>query len=139
MNTDACSVEQNVFRCFAFFFFFFALDHLLCTRMIGMLTTILILFRRFQKQIDALFLGCKQRVSPFHHPSVHQISTLERTKFNQYSILSSLMSVRFQRVGVARDWCHGKQRVSPFCRTSQLAHSEEIDFLVWFSPGFLMQ
>ena len=31
------------------------------------------------------------------------------------------------------------QRVSPFCRTSQCADSEEIDFRVRFSPGFLMQ
>ena len=49
------------------------------------------------------------------------------------------MSVLFQRVGGARDWCHCKQQVSPFYHTSQLAHSEEFDFLVWFSPGVLMQ
>ena len=41
------------------------------------------------------------------------------------------MSVPFQRIGGARDWCHGK-KVSPFYRTSQLAHSEDFDFLVWF-------
>ena len=33
--------------------------------------------------------GSKQRVSPFYRPSIHQISTLEKTKFYQYSILSS--------------------------------------------------
>ena len=45
------------------------------------------------------------------------------------------MSVRIQRVGGARDWCHGRQQVSPFYGTSQLAHSEDFDFLVWFSLG----
>ena len=58
--------------------------------------------------------------------SIHQISTLEKTKFYQRSILSSLMSVRIQRVSL-------------FYRTSQLAYSEDFDFRVWSSPGFLMQ
>ena len=49
------------------------------------------------------------------------------------------MSVCFQRVGGARDSCHGKQRVSPFYRTSQLADSEDFDFHIWSSPGSLMQ
>ena len=53
-------------------------------------------------------------------------SSLEKTKFYQLCILSSLMSTR-------------RQRVSPFYRTSQFADSEEIDFHVLFSPGFLMQ
>ena len=87
----------------------------------------------------ALLLEDKQRVSPFYHPSVHQTSTLEKTKIYQYSILSSLMSVCFQQVGGARDSCHGKQRVSPFYRTSHLAYSEDFDFRIRFSPGFLMQ
>ena len=30
------------------------------------------------------------------------------------------MSVLFQRVGGARDWCHGKQWVSPFYHGSEL-------------------
>ena len=83
----------------------------------------------------ALLLDGKQQVSPFYHPSTHQISTLEKTKFYQYPILSSLISVLFQRVGGARDWYHGKQQVSPFYRTSQLEHSEDFDFLVWFFTG----
>ena len=33
------------------------------------------------------------------------------------------MSVLCQRVGGARDWCHGRQQVSPFNHTSKLAHS----------------
>ena len=52
------------------------------------------------------------------------------------------MSTRFQQIGgggLARDLCHGQQRVSPFYHTSQLAYSEDFDFRVWFSPGFLMQ
>ena len=83
----------------------------------------------------ALLLEGKQLVSPFYHPSIHQISTLEKTKFYQYSILNSLMSLIFQRVGGARDWCHGKQQVSTFYQTSQLAHSEDFDFLVWVFTG----
>ena len=54
-----------------------------------------------------------QRVSPFYVPSIHQISTLEKTKFYQHSILSTLTSVRKRRVSVLshfsvcmlrRDW-----------------------------------
>ena len=37
---------------------------------------------------------------------------------------------------LTRDGCHGRQRVSPFYRTSQLAHSEDFDFLVWVVTGF---
>ena len=81
-------------------------------------------------------LWAKKRVSLFYHPSIHQISTLEKTKFHQHSILSTLMSVRIQRVGALLP---SKQRVSPFYRTAQLASSEDFDFRVWFSPGFLMQ
>ena len=57
-----------------------------------------------------------QRVSPFYVPSIHQISTLEKTKFYQHSILSSLTSVR--------------NNGSPFYRTSQFAGSEVIAFLI---------
>ena len=32
-----------------------------------------------------------------------------------------------------------KQRVSPFFHAAQFASPEEIDFHVWFSPGFLLQ
>ena len=31
------------------------------------------------------------------------------------------------------------QRVSSFINAAQFAGSEEIDFRIWFSPGFLMQ
>ena len=31
------------------------------------------------------------------------------------------------------------QRAAPFYDAAQFAGSEEIDFHVWFSPGFLMQ
>ena len=58
--------------------------------------------------------------------SIHQISTLEKTKFYEHSIMSSLMSKRLQQVAL-------------FCDAAQFAGSEEIDFHVWFSPGFLMQ
>ena len=63
---------------------------------------------------------------PVLSPSIHQISTLEKTKFYQRSILGSLISMR-------------KQRVSPLYNAAQFAGSEEIDFRVWFSPGSLMQ
>ena len=55
--------------------------------------------------------------------SIHQISTLEKTKSYQHSILSSLMSVRFQRVAL-------------FCDAAKFASSEEIDFHVWFTRTF---
>ena len=63
------------------------------------------------------------RVEPFYLPLIHQMSTLEKTKFHQNSILSGLMSVR-------------KQRVSPFHRTSQLANWKEFDFHIWSSRAF---
>ena len=88
-----------------------------------------------------LFEG-KQRVLPFYHPSIHQISTLEKTKLYQRPILSSLLSACFQRNGGgggARDLCHGKQRVSPFYHISQLAYSEDFDFHNFSLPGFLMR
>ena len=36
-----------------------------------------------------------QRVSPFYRPSIHQMSTFEKTKFYQYSILSWLDECAF--------------------------------------------
>ena len=84
----------------------------------------------------------KQRVSPFYHPSIQQLSTLEKTKLCHRPILSSLLSTCFQRLnggGLARDLCHGQQRVSPFYHISQLAHSEDFDIQKLSSPGFLMQ
>ena len=47
-----------------------------------------------------------QQFSLFYLPSIHQISTFEKTEFYQRSILSSLVSVR-------------TQRVSPFCNAAQ--------------------
>ena len=70
----------------------------------------------------ALLLEGKQQVSPFYLPSIHQISTLEKTTFYQHSILSSLMSKRLQQVLL-------------FCDAAQFASSEEIDFHVWVFPG----
>ena len=61
-----------------------------------------------------------QRVALFYLTSIHQISTLEKTKFYQHSILSSLMSTRIQRI-------------SPFNNAAQFAGSVEIDLHVWFS------
>ena len=77
-----------------------------------------------------LFEG-KQWVSPFYRPSIHQISTLEKTKLCHHPILSSLLSTSFQRIGggaLARDLCHGQQRVSPFYHIPQLSHSRDSDF-----------
>ena len=57
----------------------------------------------------------KQRVSEFHRPSIHQISTLEKSKLCHRPILSSLLSSNFQHIaggGLTRDLCHGQQRVS---------------------------
>ena len=81
----------------------------------------------------------KQRVSPFYHPSIPQLSTLEKTKLCHRPILSSLLSSSFQQIaggGLARDLCHGQQRVSPFYHISQLAYSEDFDFHNFSSPGF---
>ena len=84
----------------------------------------------------------KQRVSSFNHPSIHQLSTLEKTKFCQHRILSSVLSASFQQIAgggaLARDLCHGQQRVSPFYRISHLAYSEDFDFHNSSSPGCLM-
>ena len=80
---------------------------------------------RFQQWICPCAVRIQQ-VALFYLPSIHQISTLEKTKFNQHSILSSLMSKRLQRV-------------APFYDAAQFASSEKIDFHVWFSRGFLMQ
>ena len=81
----------------------------------------------------------KQRVSPFYHPSIQQLSTLEKTKLCRRPTLSSVLSTSFQQKAcggaLARDLCHGQQRVSPFYHISQLAYSEDF----FFSPGFLMQ
>ena len=60
----------------------------------------------------------KQRVSPVNHPSLHQLSNLEKTKLCHRPIRP--MSACFQQIGggLARDLRHGKQRVSPFYHLS---------------------
>ena len=74
----------------------------------------------------------KQRVSPFYHPSIQQLSTLEKTKLCHRPILSSVLSTSFQQIAcggaLARDLCHSQQRVSPFYHISQLSHSRDSDF-----------
>ena len=62
-------------------------------------------------------------LSPFLLQTFHQISTLEKTTFRQYSILSSLM----------------RSQVSPFLVAAHSTSSEVFDFHVWFSLGFLVQ
>ena len=69
-----------------------------------------------------LFEG-KQRVSRFYHPSIHQISTLEKTKLYHRPILSSLLC--FQRIGgggLAPDLCYGN-----FYHKSQLSHYDRVE------------
>ena len=55
-------------------------------------------------------------------PSLHQISTLEKTTFRQYSILSSISKRPLQ--------------ISPFLVAAHSTSSEVFDFHNWFSPGF---
>ena len=128
LKTWTFRISQNILRCvllhpLRIVLAFSALDHSPCARMIWILTTILILFRRLQWRID---LEDKQRVSPFFcdflllpkwRSCVH-----ERNVFETRALL-----------------LEGKQRVSPFYRTSQLANSEDVDFRIWSSPGFLMK
>ena len=79
----------------------------------------------------------QQRVSPFYDPSIHQLSTLEKTKLCHRPILGSVLSTSFQRIAcggaLARDLCHGQQRVSPFHYISQLSHSRDSDFHNFFT------
>ena len=95
MNTDACSVDDmnihHITECSSLssvasievFFVFFVPDHSPCARMIWIPTTNLILLRRLQlRNVEALLVEGEQQVSPFYHPSIHQISTLEKTKFH---------------------------------------------------------
>ena len=82
----------------------------------------------------------EQRVSPFYHPSIHQLSTLEKTKLCHRPILSSELSTSFQRIacggGQARFLGRCTQRVAPFYHISQLSHSSDSDFHNFSSPGF---
>ena len=81
----------------------------------------------------------RQRVSSFYHPSIHQLSTLEKTKLCHRPTLSGVLRVQKIVCGGAlvRDLCHGRQRVAPFYHISQLSHSKDSDFHSFSSLGFL--
>ena len=99
--------------------------------MIWILTKILSLLRfknssyGFQQWICPCAVR-SQLVSLFYLPSIHQISTLEKTNFQQRSILNDLMSVRTQRISLFLDAAHS-------------TNSKVIDFRIWFSQSFPMQ
>ena len=109
LKTWTFSISQNFLRCLLLHllrivFAFFAFDHSPCARMNWILTTIPILFRRFQWQIDALLLEGKQRVSPFYratHTSSSKMTFLvfssarksDRSFIGPY--LPSLLKVRY--------------------------------------------
>ena len=80
----------------------------------------------------------KQLVSPFCHPSIYQLSTLEKTKLCHRPTLSSVLSTNFQQLvcggTLTRDLRHGRQQVAPF---NHLSHSKKSDFHRFSSPGFL--
>ena len=87
-------------------------------------------------------MASKQRVSPFFHPTIHQLSTLEKTNLCHRPILSSLLSTSFQQIdggGMARNMCHGQQRIPRFFNIPLLVYSKNFDFHNFFSPSFLMQ
>ena len=82
----------------------------------------------------------KHRVSAFYHPSIHQFSTLEKTKLYHYPNLTSVLNTSFQQIAcacaLARDLCHGRQRVSPFFHIFSF-RTPGTDFHNFSSPGFL--
>ena len=105
--------------------------------MIWILTTIPSLIRRLQWWIAVLLLfEGRQRVAPFYHPSIHQISTLEKAKLCHRPTLSSLVSTSFRQIvcggGLPRDLRHGKQQVAPFYHLYQLSHSKDF-WLPWLT------
>ena len=95
LKTWTFTISQNVLHCLLLHplrivFVLFTPDHSPCARMIWIPTTNLILLRRLQWWIAVallLFEG-RQLVSPFYHPSIHQISTLEKTKLCHRPTLS---------------------------------------------------
>ena len=126
LKTYTFSISQNVYRCLSLHllkivFAPFALGHSPCARMIWILTTILILSHHLQQRIDAL-AESKQRVSPFHRDLL--LLPKWRSCSHERKVFETLVV---------------SKRVSPFYRISQFANSEDFDFRVWFSPGFLMQ
>ena len=82
-----------------------------------------------------------QRVAPFYHPSIYQLSTLEETKLCYHPTLSSVLSTSCQQIacgdGQARFLGRCPQRVAPFDHVSQLSLSRDSDFQSFSSPDFL--
>ena len=65
-------------------------------------------------------------------------SKTPRNRSNWFSATWYLMNCTQQVRALARDVCHGKQRVSQFYHISQLAYPEDFDFRNFSHPGFLM-
>ena len=81
----------------------------------------------------------KQRVAPFYHPSIHQLSTLEKTKLCHHPTLSSSLKTCFQRLacgGLARDLCHGQQRVSRSVIFLSLHTQKTLTFVTYLHQAF---
>ena len=131
MKTDASNVEDiNIHHikeclllsCVASF----ALDHSTCARMIWILTTILIQLRCknssycFQQWICPCAVRSQGSPSSIFHQFI---------RFPLLSTFHSEFSLMTKR----------PLQISPFLDAAQSTCSEEIDFRVWFSPGFLMQ
>ena len=87
-------------------------------RMIWILTTSPILFRRLQWWIAValLLVDGSQRDSPFNHPSIYQLSTLEKTMLCHRPTLSSGLNMKFWQIvcgdGQARFLGRCPQRVA---------------------------
>ena len=78
---------------------------------------------------------------PFYHPSIHQLSTLEKTKLCHRPILSSVLGTSFQRIfcggALTRDLCHGQQLVSPFLSySSAFALQGTLTFITFLPRAF---
>ena len=109
--------------------------------MIWILTTIPILLRRLQRWIAValLLVEGRQRLFLFYHPSIHQLSTLEKTKLRHRPILSSVLSTSFQRIacgGAPGAWLASRSTTGlpPFYHISQLSHSRDSDFHNFLLP-----
>ena len=72
-----------------------------------------------------------QRVVPFHHPSICQLPTLQKTKVCFHHTLSGVLRTSFLLMGRCL------QRGAPFYPLSQLSHSRDSDFHSFSPPGFL--
>ena len=80
-----------------------------------------------------------QWVAPFCHPSIHQLSTLEKTKLCHRPILSSVLCTSFQRIFLW--WCPGAWLVSrPTTGVTVLSYSSAFALQgLWLSVAFLLQ